>query len=392
MKKQVGNKLRGSAGFTLVELVVVIAIIGILAGVGTVGYGGYIKRTNEGLDETLYKNIIYAGDIGKYENPGVTGRVYVYKDKPAEVDAVGTSGDASVVEEWMKNAFGDNWATTVKYRTDKYANNSNYNTIPLPGMNFTLTAEHQGLLEKFQASNLNGHELALANSMNTLTGMFSDWLGGKQGNAALAQLAGKMQGENSKEYKGYKKFLEDTFGERDLNTLSSTEIANATVLYVASKAGEMSTNDVANQLINTGNSISDVNKSYGKLPTAALLYGMMTGYANSGQATQEFKDLMKIPPLSLEGQKKDENGVNHLGVYTLFGMMTEDKKESEKFNAYWNAAQKGASSDMNGYLSALQILSESQQKYGVTFDISNENAFNNDQTLALLQGILNSKK
>ena len=33
MKKQVGNKLRGSAGFTLVELIVVIAIIGILAGV-----------------------------------------------------------------------------------------------------------------------------------------------------------------------------------------------------------------------------------------------------------------------------------------------------------------------------------------------------------------------
>ena len=31
MKKQVGNKLRGSAGFTLVELVVVIAIIAIVA-------------------------------------------------------------------------------------------------------------------------------------------------------------------------------------------------------------------------------------------------------------------------------------------------------------------------------------------------------------------------
>ena len=31
MKKQVRNKLRGSAGFTLVELIVVLVILGILA-------------------------------------------------------------------------------------------------------------------------------------------------------------------------------------------------------------------------------------------------------------------------------------------------------------------------------------------------------------------------
>ena len=68
MKKQVGNKLRGSAGFTLVELVVVIAIIGILAGVGTVGYSGYIKKANQAADEQLISAVNTAFSVACAEN------------------------------------------------------------------------------------------------------------------------------------------------------------------------------------------------------------------------------------------------------------------------------------------------------------------------------------
>ena len=79
MIRQVRKTLRGSAGFTLVELVVVIAVLGILAGVGTVGYSGYIQRANEAVDDTLYHDIIYAGAIGSYADPGASGRVTVTK-------------------------------------------------------------------------------------------------------------------------------------------------------------------------------------------------------------------------------------------------------------------------------------------------------------------------
>ena len=44
-------------GFTLVELIVVIAILGILAGVGTVGYSGYVKKANMAADETLLASL-----------------------------------------------------------------------------------------------------------------------------------------------------------------------------------------------------------------------------------------------------------------------------------------------------------------------------------------------
>ena len=99
-----------SAGFTLVELIVVIAILAILAGVGIPVYSGYITKANKQADMTLASDIKNALMVAYYNGtlqPGASVTVYFDDDKAVTVDPSGDLGAAQA----MTDAFGTGYAS-----------------------------------------------------------------------------------------------------------------------------------------------------------------------------------------------------------------------------------------------------------------------------------------
>ena len=67
------NTFKKTGGFTLVELIIVIAILAILSSVAVAGYSSYIKKANNSAVETWLSNISAAATLANAEAGGISG-------------------------------------------------------------------------------------------------------------------------------------------------------------------------------------------------------------------------------------------------------------------------------------------------------------------------------
>lgn len=389
------------SGFTLVELVVVIAIMGILAGVGSAAYSGYVKKANEAADLQLLGavNTAFASasyDAGQYDGRPSGGAASLTEDgKVAQVissvDRNGAffqryfSGNQDSRFKLYTNLAYDRATGTFHGAVLTAATDKNGNTVlhySINGQDYEFTAT-QEQLDAFRASTFGGKSMTMNDLTGNVGGMINalnSALGGGNLLASVLQTAGM-----NLETLGIKPDEKGNYSELDKQRLS-----NAALLLTASKTDENTAekilkmfipddegeakplNERASELLslNMGETMSNV----------GAIYGIMTAFAYSEQAkgwtttltdadgkestydAKQYYDYVNQQIAAAAGEKNIDNIFAALGQFGAF-VQDEDGNLTDQFLDYVGDPTNPSAQinkDLDGYINAMQALSHNQ--------------------------------
>ena len=384
------------SGFTLVELVVVIAIMGILAGVGSAAYSGYVKKANEAADLQLLGavNTAFASasyDAGQYDGRPSGGAASLTEDgKVAQVissvDRDGAffqryfSGNQDSRFKLYTNLAYDRTTGTfsgavLTAATDKDGNTVLHYSINGQDYEFTATQEQ---LKAFRASTFGGKSMTMNALTGNVGGMINALNSALGGGTLLANVL--INAGMAPETLGIKPYENGNYSELDKQRLS-----NAALLLTASKTDENTAekilkmfipddegeakplNERASELLslNMGETMSNV----------GAIYGIMTAFAYSEQAKDWEKtvdgktydaigyyDYVNQQIAAAAGEKNIDNIFAALGQLGAFAQ-DEDGNLTDQFLDYvGDPTNPNAqiNKDLDGYINAMQALSQNQ--------------------------------
>ena len=393
------------SGFTLVELVVVIAIMGILAGVGSAAYSGYVKKANEAADLQLLGavNTAFASasyDAGQYDGRPSGGAASLTEDgKVAQViSSVDRNG------EFFQRYFSGNRDSRFKLytnlaydratgtfhgavltaATDKDGNTVLHYSINGQDYEFTATQEQ---LKAFRASTFGGKSMTMNALTGNVGGMINALNSALGGGTFLASVL--INAGMAPETLGIKPDEKGNYSELDKQRL-----ANAALLLVAQMTGDkdeesneyLVKEDILNALaLNDANGLVDLNDVPGTLRNVGAIYGVMTAFAHSEQAedwtttltdadgkeftydAKQYYDYVnqQIAAAANSGKDGGEKLSDILAALGQFGAFAQDKDGNltdQFFDYVGDPTNPNAqiNKDLDGYINAMQALSQNQ--------------------------------
>lgn len=391
------------SGFTLVELVVVIAIMGILAGAGSAAYSGYVKKANEAADLQLLGavNTAFASasyDAGQYDGrpsggaasldaDGRVKKVISTVDRNGEFFQKYFSGNRDSRFKLYTNLAYDRVTGTfhgavLSATTGKDGNMVLRYTINGKDYEFTAT---EAQLAAFRASTFGGKSMTMNGLTGNVGGMINalnSALGGGNFLASVLQTAGM-----NLETLGIKPDENENYSELDKQRL-----ANAALLLTASKTDETTAEKIlevfipddegeAKPLNERASELLSLNNMGETMSNVGAMYGIMTAFAYSEQAedwttTVDDKEYnaeqyynyvnQQIAAAANSGRDGGEKLSDILAALGQFGAFAQDEggNPTDQFLAYVGdpeSSDSQISKDLDGYINAMQALSQNQE-------------------------------
>ena len=341
-------------GFTLVELIIVIAILAILSSVAVVGYSAYIKKANQQADRLLVKQVEEALMLGYYSGI-ITESAYVKLSNNAAPDMGGIDREINTYSPVQNNGYYSNMA--VAYQSNAGA------ALPTPeemiqaaleaafGSTDSLKLKYKWDASNAAAyveSNFSGNESVLLGEVEELTGAL-----------ALAIKGGLDLGG-----------FGDALGNYGLDKDSdATAISNAAVLYVAEKTAgkgdfvQSTLEKHLNKIGQTGsagfvnNAYPELSKEIGDVAALAAIYAVAEGFAQycGAEAVEDFHEAADFT--LEEGETMDpDKALGELG--NAFQVL--ETTYGAQFELYLTNDDKNAMDDLAGYVGIMDTVKDNQ--------------------------------
>ena len=322
-------------GFSLVELIVVIAIMAILVGVAVPVYSSYIEKAQKSKDEQMIDEIKHAieiaGAAGTFSE-GESGYIVL-----STTEAVSGVEEGSALDAVLKQTFGNDYANTLKLSYD-------------------------GWSATFQGSSFYDDNEGLSGLMGTVETL-TDALGAALENKTISDALTNGAFANYAD---------------GLKANSTAAKADAAVFYVAETTGKVSAAELQNavaamQKVSAEGGSSDdalgaMNGYLGStLTSTAALYALAEGYARYYDAHYTPAEGVKAPSEILA--ETVEGFTNEDGTTTLNSAVDAYSQLMSGFNQMGQVDEgaplaeymsKYMSADLNAYAEAMKMVSASK--------------------------------
>lgn len=330
-------------GFTLVELIIAIAVLAILSAVAVVGYSSYVKKTNVQADQTLFAEIVNAVTLGYYADTDGFDGGYIMLSSTGNATASTTD-----LQDALTAAFGDTWPTTLKLKCTDWTSAA------------------------YVDSSFHGQETELLGVVEDLTETLEELISGPNSDTLVGEnFSGFLTGLNvSKEDPG--------------------AVADAAVLYVARDSSEMTPAqrqaviDAMAGMLNApnGDAIGAINAAMGGnkvVAACAAYYAIVEGYcryANS-KGYEDALDALNGAGFGSNPQEATE-AVNAKVNAVMAEIMENGNFKDGTYVEEYFAPGGQAEKDAEAYLDVLNTVNSAQSDILKTGTLGEANFYNKE--------------